>query len=164
MTEEVLRFRANMRRLAPKSALGYRLFSHLLSIWFPLPGRTLRFDGSFSSNTYFALDPVEPPRVPLEERYQLGFVFAQELFLYAGPPYTHVLVTFPQAMSHGRMLAPFLKQLDHAAGIHPRTLPQPQPRKRPVEVRLLTEQPPPWTPPFIPSEHPNRRTNEDDHD
>jgi hypothetical protein len=152
MNKDVLAFRRYIRSVAPKDASGYRLYLPELDLWFPLPGRTLRWDGSFRSTRAYELHPVEPPRVPFQTTYQIGFVLKSGILAYPASPLNIVTVYFPQDMSNCRVLGAILKAQKRALQPPQPGRPLPRPRKKRPEIPLIF---PDLGPPKTTSESPN---------
>ncbi len=110
LTRDVILFREQIRRLAKRGEVGYRLLLVELDVWFPIPGRSRRWGGGWRDAYYYSLNPFEPPRVPLEARYQLVFVDQHFGHRIPDAPYGDILVTFPEDMSRVPALAQALAQ------------------------------------------------------
>jgi hypothetical protein len=115
LTRDVILFREQVRRLARRGEVGYRLLLHDVGIWFPLLGRSRRWGGGWRDTPYYPLNPFEPPRVPIEAHYQLAFIDPQGGHRQPDPPHSEILVTFPEDMSRVPALAhglAILKKMD----------------------------------------------------
>lgn len=83
--ERHLYVRAIKSAKPPRTAIGYKLYSHELQIWLPLAG-SVRYDGRRPHHDYFELRPVELPRVPLAAEYWVAWVY-RGITVPSDPPY-----------------------------------------------------------------------------
>lgn len=144
LTRDVILFREQVRRLARRGDVGYKLHFRELDVSFPLPGRSRRWGGGWRETPCYSLEPFEPPRVPIETRYGLFFVGPQGFSRQPDPPHDLILVTFPEDMSRVPLLAPglaMLKQMDprrrrYAVPQDPMGYPEPPPSAEPMTTSL----------------------------
>ena len=85
---------------SPITAIGYKLYCFELEMWFPIGGRTKRFDGTLKSTDYFSLVPFEAPLVPIGTRYALKWVLMGGVEVAAAEYMDKILVDFPQTIGN----------------------------------------------------------------
>lgn len=154
LTRDVILFREQVRRLARRGDVGYRLLLFELETWFPLPGRSRRWGGGWRTTPHYSLNPFEPPRVPLEANYMLAFISPSGGFRYPDPPHHMILVTFPEHMDRVPALVQSLAKLKKT-GVK-------QQRDTPVETAHAASSEPPPNPQPASEAAPHQAEEQDD--
>lgn len=102
LTRHVIDWREDVLARLPEGpgAKGYRLYSYRLDLWLPLPGLTKRWRGSMSDAPYFALEPFEIPRVPINGSYWTVIVMKNGLEVPVASNDGGIIIDFCEDMSH----------------------------------------------------------------